>query len=154
MSETSRMEPRLKYTRLAPEGFAALSALEHYLNTAAGLEANLQGFVRLLASLLNGCEYCIQLHRAELKKHNETEARIDNVRHWRNSDLYTQRERAALAWTEAVTNIQQGHAPDAVYNDLHAHFTEVEIVNLTLTITNINAWNRLAISLGSHSNRG
>ena len=154
MSDNPRIEPRLKYTRLAPEGFAALSAVEHYLNTTAGLEASLQGFVRLLASLLNGCEYCIQLHTSELKKHNETAARINNVQHWRNSNLYTQRERAALAWTEAITNIQQGHAPDAIYNEVRAHFTDVETVNLTLTITNINAWNRLAISLGGHPTRG
>jgi AhpD family alkylhydroperoxidase len=154
MSEKPKPEPRLKYTHLAPEGFAAMSALGHYLNTATGLEANLQDFVRLLASLLNGCEYCINLHTTELKKQHETEARIDNVQNWRDSDLYTHRERVALAWTEAVTNIQDGHAPDAVYNEVRAHFTEVETVNLTLTISTINAWNRLAISLGSHSNRG
>ena len=153
MSEP-KLEPRLKYTHLAPDGFAAMSALEHYLNSATGLEANLQGFVRLLASLLNGCEYCTNLHTAELKKHNETEARIQGVFSWRNPDLYTQRERAALAWTEAITNIQNGHAPDEIYDEVRAHFSEAETVNLTLTITTINAWNRLAISLGSHSNRG
>jgi AhpD family alkylhydroperoxidase len=148
------VEPRLHYTHLAPEGFAALRGLEHYLNTAAGLDAKLQEFARLLASLLNGCEYCIHLHTAELKKHNETEARIEEVRDWRSSSVYTERERAALAWTEAVTDIQQGHAPDAVYNNLRAHFSEAEIVNLTLTIATINAWNRIAIALGSHSSRG
>ena len=153
MSEP-KTEPRLRYTHLAPEGFAALSAVEHYLNTAAGLEANLQEFVRLLASLLNGCEYCIKLHTAELHKHNETEARIAGVLAWRASDLYTRRERSALAWTEAVTNIQADHAPDAIYNEVRAHFTDIETVNLTLTITNINAWNRVAISLGVRPDRG
>jgi AhpD family alkylhydroperoxidase len=142
------MEPRLNYPHIAPEGYAAMRALEHYLNTGTGLEANLQGFVRLLASKLNGCEFCIEMHTAELKKHNETPDRVANVQTWRDSDVYTQRERAALAWTEAITNIQTGHAPDEVYNELKAHFTDAEIVNLTLTITNINAWNRLQIALG------
>ena len=142
------MEPRLKYPDLAPEGYAAMRALEHYLNTSTGLEATLQELVRLLASELNGCEYCIKMHTAELKKHHETEDRIAGVMGWRDSEVYTQRERAALAWTEAITNIQQGHAPDAVYNELKAHFSDVEIVNLSLTITNINAWNRLQIALG------
>jgi alkylhydroperoxidase family enzyme len=103
---------------------------------------------------LNGCEYCTGLHTAELKKENETPGRIAGVKGWRENDLYTHRERAAFGWTEAVTNIQAGHAPDAVYDELRAHFTDVESVNLTLTITTINAWNRLAISLGAHSHRG
>ena len=142
------MEPRLRYTHIAPDSYAAMQTLEHYLNTATGLEANLQGFVRLLASKLNGCEFCIKMHTAELKRHNETPDRIANVHSWRDAGLYTQRERAALAWTEAVTNIQQGHAPDAIYDELKSHFTDLEIVNLTLTITSINAWNRLQIALG------
>ena len=145
------MEARVEYSKVAPEGLARMRALEHYLNAQVGLEANLQEFVRLLASKLNGCEYCIGLHTAELHRHNETPDRIAGVTDWRGSDLYTQRERAALAWAEAVTNIRDGHAPDVVYDELKAHFTEAEIVNLTLTITNINAWNRLEISLGAHS---
>ncbi len=145
------MEPRLKYEALAPDGLAQMRALEHYLNAQAGLEANLKEFVRLLASLLNGCEYCIGLHTAELHRHNETPDRIAGLLNWRTSDLYTKRELAALAWAEALTNIQDGHAPDPVYDELKAHFTDVEIVNLTLTITSINAWNRLSIGLGTHS---
>ena len=148
------MPPRLKYAQLAPDGLAAMTALEHYLNTATGLEATLQGHVRLLASLLNGCDYRIGVHTAELKKLHEPEERIAGVLSWRELDLYTRRERAALAWAEALTNIQRGHAPDAVYNEMRAHFTDIETVNLTLTITTINAWNRLAIGLGSHSDRG
>jgi AhpD family alkylhydroperoxidase len=148
------MEPRLHYGKLAPEGIAKMSSLEHYLNTGSGLESVLLDLVRLRASLMNGCEYCIKLHTAELKRLNETPARIEGLTEWRSSDAYTQRERAALAWTEAVTNIQDGHAPDAVYDELRAHFPEVEAVNLTLVITTINAWNRIAISLGAHSSRG
>jgi AhpD family alkylhydroperoxidase len=148
------MNLRLKYADLAPEGMEKMRALEHYLNTGTGLARNLQDMVRLLASLLNGCEYCIGLHTAELQKENETPERIAGVLSWRESELYTNRERAALAWTEAVTNIQQGHAPDTVYEELRSHFTDAEIVNLTMTITTINSWNRLAISLGAHSGRG
>ena len=147
------MEPRLHYRHLAPEGIAKMSALEHYLNTGTGLESGLMDLVRLRASQMNGCEYCIDLHAAELKKQNETQARIEDLTDWRNSDAYTHRERAALAWTETITNIQQGHAPNAVYDEVRAHFSDVETVNLTLVITTINAWNRLAIALGSHSAR-
>lgn len=154
MSKDGAMQPRLNYKQLAPEGFERMTALEHYLNTGTGLDKNMLDMMRLLASLLNGCEYCVHLHQAELKKMHEPEGRIAELLSWRTSDAYTQRERAALAWTEAVTNIQQGHAPDAVYDELRAHFSDVETVNLTLTITSINAWNRMAISLGTHSSRG
>ena len=144
------MAARLKYEQLAPEGMAKMSALEHYLNSATGLEANLLDMVRLLASLMNGCEYCIGLHTRDLERRNETPERIASLAVWRGSNVYTQRERAALAWTEAVTNIQDGHAPDVVYDEVHAHFNELETVNLTLTITTINAWNRIAISMGNY----
>jgi alkylhydroperoxidase family enzyme len=90
------------------------------------------------------------MHTGELKKLNETPERIAGVSDWRGSDAYTQRERAALAWTEAVTNIQDGHASDVVYDDVRAHFSEAEAVNLTLTITTINAWNRIEIALGDY----
>ena len=143
------MAVRLKYGQLAPEGLEKMKALEHYLNTGTGLEPNLLDLVRLLASLLNGCEYCIKLHTSELQKLNETPERIAGVAEWRGASVYTQRERAALAWTEAVTNIQDGHAPDVVYDEMRAHFNEVEAVNLTLVITTINAWTRLSISLGN-----
>ena len=148
------MQPRLKYGQLAPEGLARMQELEHYLNTATGLEPTLQEFVRLLVSEMNGCEYCIRLHTKKLQERNETPERIAGLTAWHKSDLYTQRERAALAWAAAVTDIQDGHAPDPVYDELRAHFSEVETVNLTWTITTINAWNRMAISLGAHSQRG
>jgi AhpD family alkylhydroperoxidase len=144
-------EPRLKYGQLAPEGLAKMTELEHYLNTGSGLEHTLVELVKLRASLMNGCEYCIRLHTSELRKMNETAERIAGVEEWRGSDLYTKRERAALAWTEAVTNIQDGHAPDVVYEEVRAHFSDVETVNLTLVISTINAWNRIAIALGAHS---
>lgn len=146
-------EPRLDYGRLAPEGMAKLRALEHYLNTASGLEPALRELVRLRASLMNGCEFCIELHSAELRKHHETEERIAQVAAWRDFNGYTQRERAALAWSEAVTDIQDGHAPDEVYAQVMEHFSEAETVNLTLVVATINAWNRMAIALGAHSGR-
>ena len=146
MSEEAKMRPRLNYKKLAPEGYARLTAVEHYLNTGTRLDKNLLDMVRLLASLLNGCEFCVAMHKAELKKQHEPDGRIDRLLEWRDSDAYTQRERAAFVWTEAITNIQQGHAQDAPYDMVRAHFSDVETVNLTLTITNINAWNRMAIA--------
>jgi AhpD family alkylhydroperoxidase len=145
-------EPRLKYGQLAPEGLAHMRELEHYLNNnGAGLSASLRELVRLRVSLMNGCGYCVRLHTSELEKAGETAERIAEVVDWRGSELYTKRERAALAWAEAVTNIQDGHAPDVVYDEVRAHFTDVETVNLTLVITTINAWNRISIAMGAHS---
>ena len=143
-------EPRLKYGQLAPEGLAKMHELEHYLNTGTHLERTLLELVRLRASLLNGCEYCVALHTSELQKNNETAERIAQVADWRGSEIYTKRERAALEWTEAVTNIQDGHAPDALYDGVRSHFNDVDTVDLTLAITTINAWNRISIALGSH----
>lgn len=144
------MAARLDYMKLAPEGIAKMRALGHYLNTETGLEPVLLELLRLLASQLNGCHYCIEMHTAILKKQHEPEERIAGVVEWRDSSAYTQRERAALLWTEAVTNIQDGHAGDAVYDQLREHFSEAETANLTLAITTINAWNRMEISLGDY----
>jgi AhpD family alkylhydroperoxidase len=146
-------EPRLKYGQLAPEGLAKMRELEHYLNTGSGLDSSLRELVRLRASLMNGCEYCVGLHTMELKKVGESEERIASVAEWRSSQLYTKRERAALAWAEAVTDIHDGHAADAVYEEVRAEFSDVETVNLTLVISTINAWNRISIGLGAHSGR-
>ena len=141
---------RLKYWQIAPAGIAKLRELEHYLNFESGLDHSLLELVRLRASLLNGCEYCAQMHAGELKKLNQSTERIASVEGWRSSEVYTKRERAALSWTEVVTNIQDGHAPDAVYEEVQAVFTEVETANLTLVIATINAWNRMATALVKH----
>ena len=143
MSDTKQ---RLRYPELAPQGVAALSGLEHYLNSAAGLEPALLELVRLRASLLNGCEYCVGLHSAELRKHHEPDSRIAAVGAWRASDAFTERERSALRWAEAITNIQNGHAADEEFAAVREHFSDVEVVNLTLAIASINAWNRMAIA--------
>ena len=142
-------EERLRYAEIAPEGIGAMRALEHYLNASSGLGASLLGLVRLRASLINGCEFCVAMHGRELKSHNEPETRVKELGDWRASDAYTQRERAALAWTEAVTSIGVDHAPDAVFGELREHFEEKEVVDLTIAIASINAWNRLAISFRS-----
>jgi len=143
------MAARLSYEKLAPEGMARMSAVGHYLNTETGLEAVLLELVRLRASLMNGCEYCIHMHTGELKKLNETPERIAGLSDWRRSDAYTQRERAALAWTEAVTRVAETHVPDEVYEEVRKQFSEEETVNLTMLVATINAWNRIAISFRS-----
>lgn len=148
MSEISGA--RLPYAQLAPAGIAKMSQLEHYLNTASGLEQSLLGLVRLRASLINGCEYCIHLHTTELQSLNETAERIAAAGTSEAADMYSPRELAAFAWTDAVTNIREGHADDRIYDRLREHFSDVEIVNLTLAITTINAWNRIAIALGAY----
>jgi AhpD family alkylhydroperoxidase len=140
------MERKLKYPRLSPEPFARQSALEHYLSAESGLEHILLEFVRLRSSLLNGCHFCIDLHRYELKKANETPERIAAVEDWRNTALYTHRERAALAFAEALTNVQDGHVPDAVFDEVSQHFSEKELVDLAWAIASINAWNRMGIT--------
>ena len=144
-------EFRLKYGQIAPDGIAKLRELEHWVNVSGGIEYSLRELVKLKASLLNGCEACARAHTAELRKMGESEERIAQLAEWRNTDLYTKRERAALAWTESVTNIQDGHAADEVYEQVRVEFTDVETVNLTLLIATINAWNRMAISLGVRS---
>jgi AhpD family alkylhydroperoxidase len=110
------------------------------------LDLGLYHLIKLRASQINGCAYCLAMHTDEALRHGETPERIVSLDAWEESPLYTDRERAALAWTEAVTLISETHAPDDVYNEVRAHFSEAETVNLTMLIGAINAWNRLAIS--------
>jgi len=138
-------ERKLKYPRISPEPYKHMLALGHYVNAESGLEHNLLGFVELRASQLNGCHFCIEMHAHDLEKSNETPERIAGLADWRDSSLYTQRERAALAFAEAVTNIQEGHVPDAVFDEVRAHFTEKETVDLAWAVAQINAWNRMGI---------
>lgn len=138
---------QIRYWEVAPESMAKLRDLEHYLNTESGLDYVLREMVKLRASQLNGCVLCVKTHTEELQKAGASIEKINDVVEWRSSNAYTERERAALSWTEVVTNIQDGHAPEAVYRELRTAFTELEVVNLTL-ISTINAWNRMAIALG------
>ncbi len=138
------MKARLNPMQAAPDTMKALLALENQVQTS-GLERSLIELVKTRASQINGCAYCINMHTTDARKHGETEARLYLLDAWREAPVYSDRERAALAWTEVVTLISKTHAPDDVYAELRAHFSEAETVNLTMLIGAINAWNRVAI---------
>ena len=123
-----------------------MRALEHYLNAATTLPSVLLELVRLRVSLQNGCAFCIGHHTSELRKHNEPDSRILPLRDWQGSDAFTPKERAALAWADSLTDIQTGHAPDADYAAVATFFHDKDLVDLTLAITSINAWNRISIA--------
>ncbi len=139
------MKPRMNFYQAAPETMKALMALENQIQ-ASGLEQSLIELVRTRASQINGCAFCVNMHTQDARKRGETEQRLYLLNAWREAPFYTDRERAALAWTDAVTLISQTHAPDDVYNEVRAHFSEAETVNLTALVGSINAWNRLAIA--------
>src|SRR6201987_450052 len=139
------MKPRMNFYQAAPDTMKALMALETQI-ASSGLEQSLMELVKSRASQINGCAFCINMHTQDARKRGETEQRLYLLNAWREAPLYTDRERAALAWTEAVTLISQTHAPDDVYSEVRAHFSEAETVNLTMLIGAINTWNRLAIS--------
>lgn len=138
------MEPRIDYGTIAPGAMQAMRGLETYVRQC-GLEASLLELVRLRASQLNGCAYCIDMHTKDARAAGESEQRLYALTAWRETPFYSERERAALAWTEAITLISWEHAPDEVYDLARAHFSEKELVDLTMAIITINGWNRLAI---------
>ena len=138
------MKPRINWT-VAPDGYKAMIGLEQYLHDC-GLEEPLIHLVKLRASQINGCAYCIDMHWKDLRAIGETEQRLYALDAWEESPFYTDRERAALAWTEAVTRVSDRHVPDDVYERVRPHFTEKELADLTLVIATINAWNRLSIA--------
>jgi AhpD family alkylhydroperoxidase len=138
------MTPRLDYFAAAPKVLQAMLNLERTV-ASSGLEHSLIHLVKTRASQINGCAFCIDMHTRDARKAGETEARLYLLDAWREAPHYTPRERAALAWTEALTLIASTHAPDADYEGLKPHFTDEEIVKLSLLIVTINGWNRLAI---------
>jgi len=138
------MQPRLNPYTAAPDPMKAMIALEKAI-AASGLEPTLIDLVKTRASQINGCAYCLHMHTHEARAHGETEERLHVLAAWRESPLYSARERAALAWTEAVTLVAETHVPDAVYQEARQQFDEGELVKLTLAVTTINAWNRIAI---------
>jgi AhpD family alkylhydroperoxidase len=142
------MKPRMNYYQAAPETIKALVAVEDQVK-ASGLEQSLIELVKTRASQINGCAFCINMHTADARKYGETEQRLYLLNAWRESPLYTERERAALRWTEALTLISETHAPDEDYEAMRARFSESEAVNLTVLIGAINAWNRVAIGFRS-----
>lgn len=139
------MTPRFAPFKVAPDLAKTLLAVEKALG-AGGIEHGLGELVRLRASQINGCAMCIHMHTIDARKNGETDMRIIMLDAWRESPLYTDRERAALAWTESLTNIKDTGAPDADYELARSQFSEAEIVNLTVMIGAINLWNRLQIA--------
>lgn len=139
------MKPRLAYAAAAPEAVAAVRHVEAYLRSS-GLEPGLMELVKVRASQINGCAYCIDMHTKDARARGELEHRLYALSAWRETPFFTGRERAALAWTEAVTLIAQGSVSDALFAQVSEHFSETEIVNLTLCVAQINTWNRLAVS--------
>lgn len=139
------MEQRLNYVKLAPTGIQAMYRLSKYVEDS-GLEHSLIELVKIRASQINGCAYCIDMHTKDARAQGETEQRIYLLDAWRESPFYTDRERAAIAWTEAVTLISQGEISDTDYAAAREQFSEEELVNLTLAIVSINGWNRMAIT--------
>ena len=140
------MEPRISFPKVTPRGFQAMLDLSNQLRNS-GLEESLLNLICLRASQINGCAYCIDMHWKDLRAAGEGEQRLYGLDAWEESPYYSDRERAALAWTEAVTNVRDGHVPDEAYERVRQSLTEKELANLTLAITVINGWNRINIAL-------
>ncbi|MBW8910140.1 MAG: carboxymuconolactone decarboxylase family protein [Mesorhizobium sp.] len=139
------MKQRLQFFAKAPQIMKAVSALNEAVEKC-GLDAGLMHLVKLRASQINGCSYCVEMHSREARRDGETETRLYLVAAWKESPLFSERERAALAWTETVTNISDNGVPDDLYARTLEHFSEEELVKLTVVIGMINTWNRLCIS--------
>jgi AhpD family alkylhydroperoxidase len=139
------MQKRINYKNAAPGVYKAMDALDRYLQESS-LEKPLLFLVQLRASQINGCAYCVDSHWKDLRALGENEQRLYSLNTWRECPYYSERERAALEWTESVTLITNGHAPDDIFEETRKHFNEKEIADLTLAIATINAWNRLSIS--------
>jgi AhpD family alkylhydroperoxidase len=140
------MQTRINAQKVSPAAYKAMLNLEMYIRQSSGLEHSLIGLIKTRASQINGCAFCIDMHTKDARAAGETEQRLYALNAWRETPFYTDRERAALAWTEAITLIADGHAPDDVYEEVRQRFTEEELVNLTLAIVTINGWNRLSIA--------
>lgn len=136
---------RFDYAKVAPGAYHAMLGLEKYLHES-GLEESLLHLIKLRASQINGCAYCLDMHWKDLKAIGEQDHRLYELDAWEEAPFYSDRERAALAWTDAVTRVADSRVPDDVYNEVRKHFNEKELADLTLAVATINAWNRLAIS--------
>jgi AhpD family alkylhydroperoxidase len=140
------LQPRLQIDKVAPEVLKTLLQVSAYIHNHSGLEPSLLNLVFLRASQINGCAWCIDMHTKDARALGETEQRLYLVSAWREAPFYTERERAAFTWTEAVTLVVNDHVPDEVYEHVKPHFTDSELVNLTLAVTQINAWNRFNVA--------
>jgi AhpD family alkylhydroperoxidase len=139
------MSERIPFKRVAPGAYQAMSGLEKYVH-ASGLEESLLELVKIRASQINGCAFCLDMHIKDARAEGESEERIYLLNAWEEAPNYSPRERAALAWTEAVTLISEDRVPDAVYDLARSQFSEKELVDLTMAIVAINGWNRLEIA--------
>jgi AhpD family alkylhydroperoxidase len=139
------MTPRFNYAKAAPGAYQAMRGLEKYLHEC-GLEERLIHLIKLRASQMNGCAYCLDMHWKDLRALGEDEQRLYSLDAWRESPFYSERERAALEWTEALTLVAESHVPDRVYEAVRPHFSDKELSDLSLAIATINAWNRLSIA--------
>jgi AhpD family alkylhydroperoxidase len=146
--EMKSVKPRLNYLAIAPEMMQSMLALDKAVATS-GLEQDLMLLVKIRASQINGCAFCIKMHTKDARAHGEREERLYLLDAWQEAPIYTDRERAALAWTEALTLVSQTHAPDEDYETVRAHFSEPEQVKLTMLIATINSLNRLSIGFRS-----
>ena len=142
------MPPRLDYLKLSRSGYEAMLGLERYFRHCS-IEEPLIHLLKLRVSQINGCAFCLDMHWKDLRAIGESEQRLYGLDAWEESPYYTGRERAALAWAEAVTNLREGHVPDDLYDRVRKQFNENEIADLTLATATINAWNRLAIAARS-----
>ncbi len=138
---------RISAYEAAPEAMAAMLSVEKYI-ARCGLEKSLAELIKMRVSQINGCAFCLDMHSRDARDNGESEQRLYLLNAWRESSLYSDRERAALAWAEAVTRVASSHPPDASFDALRAHFSDEEAVNLTVLICQINSWNRLAIGFG------
>jgi AhpD family alkylhydroperoxidase len=140
------MEARVQLAKYSLDALRSLQAIEQHVKKST-LGEGLLHLIKMRASQINGCAYCLDMHSKDARSLGETEQRLYELNAWRETPFYTDRERAALAWTEAVTNVSETHVPDDVFEEVKKQFSEQEIVDLTYAIATINAWNRLAISL-------
>jgi AhpD family alkylhydroperoxidase len=142
------MASRVNYSQVEPEGYRILVSLNQFVQSC-GLERPLLELVKIRASQINGCAYCIDMHTKDARLAGESEQRIYALNAWEETSFYSERERAALAWTEAVTLIGENHVPDGLYRSVSQYFNEKELVDLALAVILINSWNRLAITFRS-----
>ncbi|MCC7341767.1 MAG: carboxymuconolactone decarboxylase family protein [Bryobacterales bacterium] len=138
-------QPRIDYGAVSPKALQALLAVERYVRES-GLEPQLLELVKFRASTINGCAYCVDMHSKDARAHGETEQRLYAVNVWHEAPFFTPRERAALAWTEAVTEVSSSKVPDDVYELARKHFDEKQLVDLTMAVIAINSWNRLSVA--------
>jgi AhpD family alkylhydroperoxidase len=146
------MKLRMAFWKAAPEAYQAMSTLDDYIR-AAGLDEALLHLVKLRASQMNGCAYCIDMHWKDARAFGEAEQRLYGLDAWRDAPFYNERERAALEWTEALTDVTNGHVSDGVWDAVRGHFSDKELADLSWAVAAINAWNRVAIAFRSEAGR-